>query len=89
MSKQKDGGPAFPVTEYFDRFEKLNETGMTLRDWFAGKVISGLLENKDMVKAMIETGRNRDMAVTEVAAASAYDYADAMLAVRDKVQDDE
>ncbi len=47
----KDGGPAFPrpeshrqweggtVTTYYD------QEGMTLRDWFAGQALIGLLSN--------------------------------------------
>jgi uncharacterized protein YodC (DUF2158 family) len=31
MSKIDDGGPAFPSDEY--------QTGMTLRDWFAGQAL--------------------------------------------------
>ena len=34
MSKINDGGPAFPS----DRF---GETGMRLRDWFAGQIAAG------------------------------------------------
>jgi hypothetical protein len=35
----KNGGPAFPVMwDYAD-----NETGMTLRDWFAGQAMQGIL----------------------------------------------
>jgi hypothetical protein len=68
MSTRNDGGPAFPSGEngiYAMR------SGMTLRDWFAGQVLAGLLADGDFHSA-------------DGAAACAYEYADAMLAERDK-----
>jgi hypothetical protein len=53
---------AFPTATY--------EPGMTLRDWFAGQALAGLLADSDM--ASTPTGF----------AEGAYQYADAMLAER-------
>ena len=51
--KKRDGGPAFPVTEYDlknghyeGRYEiNFQHDGMTLRDWFAGQIVVGLEGN--------------------------------------------
>ena len=59
----KDGGPAFPA-QHYDLAE--GEHGMTLRDYFAAKVLQVMCE---------------DFLPTE-AATSAYEYADAMLKAR-------
>ena len=39
-----DGGPAFPCIEE-DTSGGIYETGMSLRDWFAGQALAGLLSN--------------------------------------------
>ena len=47
---EKDGGPAFPF-EYEDaQFGKMAHTGMTLRDWFAGQALQGMLANDKCVQ---------------------------------------
>lgn len=74
-----DGGPAFPVREA-ERFNpENNEThaieqhwGMSLRDWFAGQALAGMLSSDGR-----PTG---DQAKAEWA----YDLADAMLRARNK-----
>lgn len=38
MTTKDDGGPAFPMSSV-DGYE---QTGMTLRDWFAGHALAGL-----------------------------------------------
>lgn len=63
--KKKDGGPAFPVP--WDN----KGTGMTLRDWFAGQALAGLLANANQEPWEVEVTKQ------------AYDFADAMLAARD------
>lgn len=60
-----DGGPAFPGDARGACY-----TGMTLRDWFAGQVISNI------------TGTPADISELTTAAAFAYAMADAMLAQR-------
>ena len=64
-----DGGPAFPRygTDYCER-----QSGMTLRDWFAGKALA----------AIPHIGCGCDLRVEEVALA-AYQLADAMLKARE------
>ena len=65
MDQTNNGGPAFPS----DRF---GELGMSLRDYFAGQALAGLL-------ACYKTaGSKQDFAI------DAYTQADAMLAARQK-----
>ena len=65
------GGPAFP---YYDNLEdgSVSEHGMTLRDYFAGQCLSGIVSNLD---------ENDDPAD---AARAAYVMADAMIRERDE-----
>jgi len=69
--KPNDGGPAFPLTE--DAVNHKNREfamqGMSLRDWFAGQALVGLLAN--------------DRPISHVAP-DAYAIADAMLVERAK-----
>lgn len=68
-----DGGPAFPATEYFDEKPIGLYSGMTLRDWFAGQALIGLISAVD-IKYPKLTGY----------ASRAYEVADAMLEQREK-----
>lgn len=73
--KERINPMAFPVpsTEWDDRVE-----GMTLRDYFAGKVIAGLpLGNES-------TDKFYELAMAESFAKRAYRIADAMVKVRDQ-----
>ena len=42
MNKQRDGSPAFPVVFPKDN-PRIDHHGMTLRDWFAGRALAGLM----------------------------------------------
>lgn len=66
MSAINDGGPAFPA-KHFDLAP--NEQGMSLRDWFAGQAMMG----------MIAAGLSEKVDVN-----IAYKVADAMLAARSR-----
>ncbi len=66
-----NGGPAFPIPGGSSPFKPDNGyDGMSLRDWFAGQALAGILAN---------TAR---LGIIEEAASTAYAYADAMLAAR-------
>lgn len=78
MSDIKTGGPAFPEKKRVhragyetDEFEPCS--GMTLRDYFAGKAMQGICTHQD----------TWGMAVEEIVLQS-YAIADAMLAARSK-----
>ena len=68
------GGPAFPFV--FDDMATRSRqvyTGMSIRDWFAGKAMQGLLAD-----------RSWEAATTYQVAGFAYTLADAMLKERSK-----
>lgn len=71
MSAHDDGGPAFP---------RLSDTrsgefpGMTLRDWFAGQALVGMMAYRSAGGPVIAA----------LHASAAYEIADAMLAERAK-----
>lgn len=69
MSKQHDGGPAFPVWELNGQGKpEMTGFGMTLRDYFAAKAMQTMLTS--------ERGTFGELAY------SSYAMADAMLAAR-------
>jgi hypothetical protein len=73
----KDGGPAFPQNDlsgYGMGPAKCNNGGMSLRDWFAGQVMQGLLEGVAWDVAAEHAKR---------CAGVAYIAADAMLEARE------
>ena len=72
----QDGGPAFP--ESGPRGQAIGGEGMSLRDWFAGRALAGLLSNPSLV----HTGSGP--AGPPHFAAAVYELADALLAERDK-----
>ena len=50
MSKQNDGGPAFPIPNASDMDGYVyapQSEGMSLRDWFAGMALQGFLSYSD------------------------------------------
>lgn len=77
MTKPKinDGGPAFPVEGFPGDAHfptVVPKPGMTLRDYFAGQALAGLI-----ACANVNKPTRNDYAE------AAYNYADAMLAARD------
>lgn len=71
-----DGGPAFPSKHGAGIDEQVVNPGMTLRDYFAGLALQGLVR--------AHTGRPYHNKAALQHAKSAYDYADAMLGAREK-----
>ena len=65
MSDEHNGGPAFP-------HEFASEPGMSLRDWFAGQALAGIVSDHKIGASAPDGAR------------WAYEYADAMLAERGK-----
>lgn len=72
MSK-KDGGPAFPCSQDV----RLQDSGMTLRDWFAGQALVGM-------SSLYTQAGGTSEEIASANAAVAYLMADAMLAERAK-----
>ena len=76
MSKPNDGGPAFPrhygTAHHHDHVEQLWHGGMTLRDWFSGQALAGLLGDPKRNGTMKEYAED------------AYESADVMLKVREQ-----
>lgn len=70
MAKINDGGPAFPHPAGWRRDPEISD-GMSLRDWFAGQALAGILGASPPP-------------FCEDAAEDAYRYADAMLAERSR-----
>ena len=71
-----DGGPAFPhfKTNEQGKTELCPQGGMTLRDYFAGQALAGILMNHTTAK----------FGLTEISVACyAYKFADAMLAAKE------
>ena len=72
MTARDDGGPAFPQNSLSSQ-----NRGMTLRDWFAGQALAGILGG-----GFADTIPHDDLNGGRDAAAFAYQYADAMIAAR-------
>lgn len=68
MSSEKDGGPAFP--------------GITLRDWFAGQVLQGML-SETLVDPNLPTLNDVKVSFGQFYVRRAYSWADIMLAERE------
>ena len=71
------GGPAFPLAVDFDNKVEWY-TGMTLRDYFAAKVLAGMWTNSELLKTL-KRGQE-----SEAIAMAAYEQADAMLKARNQ-----
>lgn len=83
MNKTNDGGPAFPGLRRHvsdNCFEPISEGGMTLRDWFAGQALTGLIAGC-VQRAQKDSGGA--LLISDSIASTAYDAADAMLAARE------
>jgi hypothetical protein len=83
--KINDGGSAFPVHANHavidGRVVSIHETGMTLRDWFAGQATEEDIEAHTGGDIHPQTGRLYDQRTREQAK---YAYADAMIAAREE-----
>lgn len=76
-----NGGPAFPIIEMDSTFGTRVSEGMTLRDWFAGMALQGLLAGqRDVI--LIEAGARDFPEAVSCVSEEAYFYADAMLKQR-------
>lgn len=71
--------PAFPsnISNGFNSLAAGLHQGMTLRDWFAGKTLNGMLQNKDFL--ITRHGES----IAEKLSRSSYEMADAMMKARE------
>ena len=77
--KKDDGGPAFPVAEDHKVADQFQWTqGMSLRDWYAGQALAGMLAHSTRYRPRQGAPSNWHDAISE----EAYELADAMLAAR-------
>jgi hypothetical protein len=75
-----DGGPAFPLQDWDECIQTHRiESGMTLRDWFAGQALAGFAANPRMIDS-------RSTATLEIVSEWSFEAADAMLKARKEVQ---
>jgi len=83
MTELKDGGPAFPMPSgqepRVDQVTHYNE-GMSLRDWFAGLAMQGMLSNSEVGARGVSISGNP----TSINVA-AYMVADGMLDARKNI----
>ncbi len=82
-----DGGPAFPFEGPRNRNDGNggvvgNSPGMSLRDWFAGQALVGVLSSEKFHEA-IEAITNDGVRGVGIVAGAAYGIADAMLKARE------
>lgn len=77
MTKKPDGGPAFPRSPAAGAAAQ-GQIGMTLRQWYAGQALVGLLLSDELARAQVNPG-GRYTSPTEFAEA-AVRLADAMIA---------
>lgn len=80
MADRNDGGQAFPSSFVGPYGTESSKGGMTLRDWFAGQALIGLVSDADNLRKLSVNGKE----VAAITARSAYFMADAMLAERAK-----
>ena len=69
-----DGGTAFPVMSVYIEDQDTNSRGMTLRDWFAGQALMGLMASRNPNSPRFHPSDD---------AAYVYAVADAMIAARE------
>lgn len=85
----ENGGSAFP--EVFTKYERGEETGdiastngMTLRDYFAAKVLAGIHADGQVLSSVTKRAKAHEMHPAKGVAKFCYEIADAMIEERKK-----
>ena len=89
MTDKEDGGPAFPgdfpvYGSIGQLMDHLNNEGMSLRDYFAAKVMQTIYAGNGARMVADRDKRYDETNWDEVVALNAYEMADAMLEARKK-----
>ncbi|MDZ4192886.1 MAG: hypothetical protein U1D65_12835 [Pseudomonas sp.] len=79
MTDKNTGGPAFPCE--YEGSTRSDAYGMTLRDYFAARVMAATIAVPEYLAASIKKGRTYEEALRQFAG-DAYKAADAMLEAR-------
>lgn len=85
MDKVEDGGPAFPVVAEGGEGSGLHPDrwdGMTLRDYFAGQALAGMIASHDWTKNIALESKRDNVPAVYALSKAAYFAADAMLLAR-------
>ena len=75
----------------FVRVDDVIVSGLTVRDWFAGQALAGIMaaqNNAVSSEATVFTAQTHGCKIQDVSATIAYEHADAMLRARDAKRDD-
>lgn len=91
---RNDGGPAYPALDFIhskdlppESVHRLGTTrGMSLRDWFAGQALPSMLSCKksELFDSASQEEVDLDLTLGQFICKRCYDYADLMLAERDR-----
>jgi len=90
MTEQNNGGSAFPqndLSAYGIGPSEIGNRGMSLRDYFAGQVALECLGQTWAFVTAQKAPMDDDTSIYKIAALSAYEMADAMLAAREASHD--
>ncbi len=83
-TKHDDGDPAFPVFPETGNGHAAAFRGMSLRDYFAGQALTAMVAGDGARMVAARDERYDETNWREIVASNAYDFADAMLAERER-----
>ena len=85
MTEELENIPAFPCAAFGPSDDLIHQTGMTIRDWFAGMALQGIMSdpdfNSDFEYPNPEFGKP-NIIVRDTMAERCYRMADAMMKAR-------
>lgn len=80
---EKNGGPAFPINSPSGTPEYMPaRDGMSLRDYFAGQALAGMLANNRVFEGCVGRATSENITTDHAVAIGAYELADALLKAR-------
>ena len=87
MTQPNDGGPAFPIAEFYmpnGNLAQVGHPGMSRRDWLAGIAMQGFVSDPQNLIGIRESAEQAGITAPAMMALTAYGMADAMIAEGDK-----